>query len=424
MQRIAFYLSLTLALNAVADANWNQFRGPAGNGHVKSANLPLKWSETSNIRWKTAIHGRAWSSPVIWDNQVWMTTASADGKQLGIVVVDKDSGKIIHDKKLFDVAEPQFAHKFNSYASPTPAIEEGRVYVTWGSPATACLDTKTFKIIWERRDLVCDHFRGAGSSPIIFRNLLINNYDGADTQYVHAFDKKTGKSVWNTKRSVDFKDLDKDGKPAAGGDWRKAYSTPHIAWAGKSPILLSSGAKAHYAYNPVNGKEIWRMDHHGQHSASTRPLFGHGNAYFPTGFGKGELIVVPVNKKGALSEDEKAWHVKRSVPKKPSMLLVKNHLYTIDDGGIASCYNAKTGEVLWQDRLARRSGNFSASPILSNGKIYISNEDGETFVIETNPKELKVVATNKLEDGCMASPAISDNAIFLRTKTHLYRIEK
>ena len=134
MQRIAFYLSLTLALNAVADANWNQFRGPAGNGHVKSANLPLKWSETSNIRWKTAIHGRAWSSPVIWDNQVWMTTASADGKQLGIVVVDKDSGKIIHDKKLFDVAEPQFAHKFNSYASPTPAIEEGRVYVTGDRP--------------------------------------------------------------------------------------------------------------------------------------------------------------------------------------------------------------------------------------------------------------------------------------------------
>jgi len=423
MQRLALILSLLTVANLQADANWNQFRGPAGNGHVNAKNLPTKWSETSNIKWKTAIHGRAWSSPVVWGNQIWMTTATADGKQLGVVVVDKNSGKIIHDKKLFDVAEPQFAHKFNSYASPTPTIEAGRVYVTWGSPATACLDTKTFKILWQRRDLVCDHFRGAGSSPILFRNLLINNYDGADTQYVHAFNKKTGKTVWNTRRSVDFKDLDKDGKPAAGGDWRKAYSTPHIAWFDKQPILLSSGAKAHYGYNPVNGKELWRMDHHAQHSASTRPVFGHGNAYFATGFGKGELIVVPVNKQGALSENDKVWHSKRSVPKKPSMVMVKNHLYMVDDGGIASCYEAKTGELVWQERLARRSGNFSASPILAKGKIYISNEDGTTFIFEANPKELKVVATNKLEDGCMASPAISGNALFIRTKTQLYRIE-
>ena len=422
--RLVLFLSLVLLTNAKAGSDWPQFRGPQGNGHADSKNLPITWSESSNIQWKTATHGRAWSSPVVWGDQIWMTTATEDGKQLGVIVVDKNSGKIIHDKKLFDVAEPQFAHKFNSYASPTPAIEAGRVYVTWGSPATACIDTKTFKILWERRDLVCDHFRGAGSSPILFRNLLINNYDGADTQYVHAFDKQTGKTVWNTKRSVDFKDLDKDGKPAAGGDWRKAYATPHIARIGKRPILLSSGAKAHYAYNPTNGKEIWRIDHHGQHSASTRPLFAHGNAYFPTGFGKGELIVVPVNKRGALAEDDKVWHVKRSVPKKPSMLMVKNHLFTVDDGGIATCYEAMTGKVLWQERLARRAGNFSASPILANGKIYISNEDGMTFVFEANPKELKIVANNELESGCMASPAISGDALFLRTKTHLYRIQK
>ena len=423
MQRLTIVLALLVAFQLPADQNWPQFRGPKGNGHSTSKGLPTTWSETENVIWKTAIHGRAWSSPVIWGDQIWMTTATEDGKQLGVVVVDKNSGKIIHDKKLFDVAEPQFAHKFNSYASPTPVIEEGRVYVTWGSPATACIDTKTFKILWQRRDLVCDHFRGAGSSPIIFRNLLINNYDGADTQYVHAFNKKTGKSVWNTKRSVDYKDLDKDGKPEAGGDWRKAYGTPHVAWVKKKPILLSSGAKAHYAYNPVNGKEIWRMDHHAQHSASTRPVFGHGNAYFPTGFGKGELIVVPVGGKGALDPESKVWHSKRSIPKKPSMLMIGQQLFMVDDGGIASCYQAKTGELLWQERLARKSGNFSASPILANGKIYISNEDGTTFVFAANPKELKVLAANKLEAGCMASPAISGDAVFLRTKTHLYRIE-
>lgn len=423
MQRLALILSLLTVATLQADQNWNQFRGPAGNGHVTAKNLPTTWSEDSNVKWKTAIHGRAWSSPVIWGNQVWMTTASADGKQLGVVVVDKNSGKIIHDQKLFDVAEPQFAHKFNSYASPTPAIEAGRVYVTWGSPATACLDTKTFKILWQRRDLVCDHFRGAGSSPILFRNLLINNYDGADTQYVTAFDKQTGKTVWTTKRSVDFKDLTPEGKPYRDGDMRKAYATPHIAWLGKRPLLLSSGAKAHYAYNPVNGKEIWRMDHHGQHSASTRALFAHGNAYFSTGFGKGELIVVPAKGKGALSPDDLVWHSKRSIPKKPSMLMIKNHLFMIDDGGIASCYEAKTGELLWQDRLARKSGNFSASPILANGKIYISNEEGMTFVFEASPKELKVIASNEFEEGCMASPAVSGDALFIRTKTHLYRIQ-
>ncbi|MBG89080.1 MAG: quinonprotein alcohol dehydrogenase [Verrucomicrobiales bacterium] len=416
--------ALVLSVATVAcHANWPQFRGPKGNGHSPAKNLPLKWSESENIKWKIAVDGRAWSSPVIWGGQVWMTSASADGKQLSVVVVNKNTGKVLFDKKLFDVAEPQFAHKFNSYASPTPVLEDGRAYVTWGSPATACLDMKTFKILWQRRDLVCDHFRGAGSSPIIFRNLLIMNYDGADTQYVMALDKKTGKDVWRTDRSVDYKDLDEDGKPAAGGDWRKAYATPHIAWVNAKPMLLSSGAKAHYAYNPVNGKEIWRIEHLGQHSASTRTVYGHGNAYIPTGFGKGELLVVKADSTGVLQDEDAEWHVKRSIPKKPSLLLVGKYLYMIDDGGIASCYEAKTGEQIYQERIARKSGNFSASPVYANGRIYISNEDGTTFVLAAKP-DFKVLAENKLEEGCMASPAIDGDAIILRTKTHLYRIAK
>jgi outer membrane protein assembly factor BamB len=425
MQRttIALILALAVTANLQAGTDWTQFRGPKGNGHSDAKGLPTKWGEDSNIKWKTAIHGRAWSSPIILGDQVWLTTATADGKQLGVVVVDKDSGKIVFDKKLFDVADPQFAHKFNSYASPTPVAEDGRVYVTWGSPATACLDAKTFKIIWERRDLVCDHFRGAGSSPIIFRNLLINNYDGADVQYVIAFDKQTGKTVWKTDRSVDFKDLGPDGKPHLDGDTRKAYSTPHIAWLGKRPLLLSSGAKAHYAYNPVTGKEIWRIDHHGQHSASTRPLSAHGNAYFPTGFSKSEVLVVSLKSKRSVNPDDLVWRSKRSIPKKPSLLMVKDLLFMVDDGGIASCYEGKTGELLFQERLATKSGNFSASPIYANGNIYISNENGKSFVFRAS-REFKVIATNELEDGCMASPAVSGNALFLRTKTHLYRIEK
>lgn len=425
MSRTTLALFFTAALTAIlpAEADWPQFRGPKGNGHTESTGLPTKWSETENIKWKIAIHGRAWSSPIILGKQVWLTTATPDGKQLGVLVMDKDSGAIVFDKKLFDVAEPQFAHKFNSYASPTPVGEGNRVYLTWGSPATTCIDTKTFKILWERRDLVCDHYRGAGSSPILFQNLLIMNHDGADAQYVIALDKRTGKTVWRTDRSVDYMDLGPDGKPVRDGDMRKAFSTPHVAMIGNSALLLSSGAKAHYAYNPLTGEEIWRMDHHAQHSASTRPLVAHGNVYFSTGFGKGELIVVAANSNGALNTESLVWHSKRGVPKKPSMLMVKDMLFMVDDGGIGSCYDAKTGEQIWQERLATRAGNCSASPILANGNIYMCNEEGKTYVFKAT-RELEMLAVNVLEEGCMASPAVSGNALFIRTKTHLYRIEE
>src|SRR4030095_3059031 len=144
---------------------------------------------------------------------IWLTTATEDGTELSVVCVDKESGKILQDKVLFRVSTPQFCHKFNSYASPTPVVEKGRVYVTFGSPGTACLDAATGEKLWERTDFVCNHYRGAGSSPIIWGDLLIMNFDGSDFQYIVALDKKTGKTVWKTDRSVDFKDLDSSGQP-------------------------------------------------------------------------------------------------------------------------------------------------------------------------------------------------------------------
>ena len=419
----SLFLALTLMASANAGQDWPQFRGPSGDGHSDAKNLPLNWSESENITWKVPVHGRGWSSPVVVGSQVWMTSATPDGRQLSVIVVDKKSGKVLFDKKLYDVAEPQFAHKFNSYASPTPVAEAGRVFVTWGSPATACIDTRSFKIIWERRDLVCDHFRGAGSSPILFENLVIMNHDGADTQYVIALDKRTGKTVWQTPRSVDFQDLTAEGKPYRDGDMRKAFATPHIGNLNGKPILLSSGAKAHYAYDPRTGRELWRVDHHDQHSASTRPLLAHGLAYFPTGFGKAELLVVHADRKGALSNKDVAWHQKRSIPKKPSLLMVDKLLFMIDDGGIASCYEAVSGELIWQERLATRAGNFSASPLFAAGRIYISNEEGKTYVFPA-ARQYELLATNELEEGCMASPAVSGDILFIRTKTHLYRIER
>ena len=298
-------LALFISVLAIQAAHWNQFRGPEGTGHTK-ADLPITWSEKENVAWKTAIPGRGWSSPVLWENQIWLTTATPDGKQLTVVCLDALTGKILHQQKLFDVTDPQFAHKFNSYASPTPVVEAGRAYVSWGSPGTACIDTKTFKVLWTRRDLDCDHFRGAGSSPILWNNLLINNHDGADVQYVFALDKQTGKTVWKTPRSVDFQDLDPEGKPKRDGDMRKGYSTPHIFTLNGKPTLLSSGAMAHYAYDPADGRELWRVVERKQHSASTRPVFGHGLCYFPTGFGKGQLLAVDPNGK----KDTTETHIK------------------------------------------------------------------------------------------------------------------
>lgn len=407
---------------SIAGENWPQFRGPSGDGIANSTNLPVSWSEDENIAWKTEIHGLGWSSPVIYDNQIWLTTATQDGTELSVLCLDKNSGKILLDQKLFDIAQPQFAHKFNSYASPTPVIEDGRVYVTWGSPGTACLDTTTFEVLWTRDDLVCDHWRGAGSSPVLFKDLLILPYDGADYQYILAMDKKTGETKWKTDRSVDFKDLDENGQPKADGDFRKAFATPHIAILGGKPVLISQGAMATYAYNPATGKELWRYDEHDNHSASTRPVILGETVYVPTGFPKPSLLALPGNKKGVLEESDLQWKLtlNKGTPKKPSLQLVGDYIYAVSDSGIGTCWEAKTGEEKW---IARVGGNYSSSSIYADGKIYFCSEEGKTTVIEANPKEYKVIAENTIGDGFMASPAVSGDTLYLRSRSHLYCIK-
>jgi outer membrane protein assembly factor BamB len=246
------------------------------------------------------------------------------------------------------------------------------------------------------------------------------NFDGSDHQFVIALDKNTGNTVWQTKRSVDFQDLGPDGEPQAEGDFRKAFATPHVANIDGKDILLSSGAKAHYAYDPLTGKELWRVEERGQHSAATRPVFGQGLIFFPTGFSKGQLLAVKSGGSGVVTDTHVAWRAKRSVPNKPSLLIVNDLLFMIDDNGFASCLEAKTGKELWQERIG---GAYSASPILAEGRIYALSEEGKTVVFEA-AREFKKLAENKLPDGFMASPAVSGKALFLRTKKALYRIEQ
>jgi len=415
--------ALGAALLAVASSRagdpWPQFRGPTGDGRSTAPELPLAFGEGDRVLWKTEIKGKGWSSPIVWEDQVWLTTATETGEALSVVCLDRETGAVVRDEVIFRVSEPQFCHKFNSYASPTPVIEEGRVYLTFGSPGTACLDTATGRVLWTRTDFVCNHFRGAGSSPILFGDLLLMNFDGSDFQYVVALDKHTGRTVWRVDRSVDFQDLDESGRPRADGDMRKAFSTPQIVHEDGKTVLLSSGAKAHYAYEPATGAEIWRLEERAQHSASTRPVLAHGMVYLQTGFSKGQLLAVKLGGSGVLDESRIVWRVNRNVGNKPSLLAFDDLIFMVDDTGIASCLEAKTGAEVWRERVP---GGYSASPLLAAGRIYLFSEAGHVTVLEAG-RTFKVLAENRLDSGFMASPAVSEKALILRTRTHVYRVE-
>ena len=384
-----------------------------------SKNLPLTWGEGQNVKWKTPIHGKAWSSPVIWKNQIWVTTATEDGHELGVICLDKSTGKILIDKILFHIQTPQYCIPFNSYASPTPCIEEGRVYVTFGSPGTACLDSADGSVLWQRTDFVCNHFRGAGSSPLLWNDLLIMNFDGSDYQFVAALDKSTGKTVWKTNRSIDYQDIQPNGKPLGEGDMRKAFSTPRIITDGERPVLISEGSKAVYGYEAATGKELWRTEYRAAHSGSLTPVIGDAMVYIGTGHGGTELWAIRPNGQGVVNDTHVAWKSKKKIPTRPSPVLVDGRLYMVNDAGIVNCLDAKTGEEIFHGRI---DGAYSASPISAAGRVYFFNEGGKTTVIDAG-RELKVLAENQLPSGIMACPAVSDEALYIRTRTDLYRIE-
>lgn len=416
----------TLALSLAACAGplhaevpiWPEFRGPTGQG-IAEAQVPLKWNETEGVTWRTPIHGRAWSSPVGNGERIWLSSANEKGTDLSALCVDARTGKIIHDLKLFHVENPQYAHPFNTYASPTPLLHGDRIYITFGSPGTACLDAKTGKVLWERRDFVCNHFRGAGSSPTIQGELLFMNFDGSDFQFVVALDKNTGKTVWKTDRSLDFKDLTPEGKPGADGDWRKGFSTPLVHDFGAGPILISHGSKAVYGYEPKSGKELWHVEEQKTHSASGRPIIAAGMIVVSMGHPKSELWAIKPGGSGDVTSTHVSWKVKRNVPTRSSVVMAGDSLFMVDDGGIATCLDAKTGEQVWNERIG---GTYSAAPLAAAGRVYFFAEDGNTTVVAAE-RAFKVLATNRLGDGFMASPAVLGNSLVLRSKTHLYRVD-
>lgn len=413
-------LALLLAcVTAQAAIDWPEMRGPTQNGYAPSKGLPIHWSETENIRWKTEIPLRGWSTPAIADGKIWMTTATPDGHDFYVICVDEQSGKIVVNKKLFHSDNPEsLGNEVNSYATPSPVIDDAHVYVHFGSYGTACLDTKTADVVWKREDLPCRHFRGPSSSPILFKNLLILTFDGIDLQYVTALDKASGKTVWKTARSAIWNDAN-EGPLAKLGDHRKAHSTPVIANVAGQPQLLSSGAKAAYGYDPRTGKELWKVTHM-DYSSAPRPIFYDGVAYFVSGTSKTELFAVKPDGHGDVTQTNVKWRLRTHVGKFSSPILVDGLIYTAAAESFVSCVDANNGEVVWTERLGH---TYEGSPIYADGHLYFFDLEGTCSVLKLG-RTCAVLATNKLDSGMMASPAVSGHALIIRSKTHLYRIEQ
>ncbi len=424
--RTSLLVGLLALLSHQVFGHWPEFRGPLHNGQVPAnpdgspIGLPIRWSETENIVWKTPIPYKGWSSPVIWGNRIWLTTATEDGLEMFALCLDRETGEILHNLKLFTNEAPEpLGNDVNGYASPSPVIEEGHVYVHFGSYGTACLDSNTGATLWERRDYPCRHYRGPGSSPFLYKDKLILTFDGVDLQYVVALDKTTGKEIWKVNRTTEWTDLDENGNPKREGDFRKAFCTPIVTTIDGKEQLIAPGSMTVFAYDPASGKEIWRARDHG-YSAACRPVVGNGMGFFSVGQGPGGYMAIRLeNMKGDVSDSHLVWRQQQGMPKRSSPIYLDGLLYLANEGGIISCLDAKTGDFIWKELL---EGGVTASPIYGDGMLYFFDEEGTTTLLKPG-RAYDVLRKNKLDSGMMASPAVDGKSLFLRTKTHLYRIE-
>jgi outer membrane protein assembly factor BamB len=402
IKAVVFAACLAVSVGAAAQ-EWPQFRGPDGQGHSTERGLPIEWAEGRNVAWKTPLPGLGWSSPVVANGRVWLTTAVEQrGFSLRAIAFDVATGREVVNVEVFKIpTDRRDINPKNSWASPTPVIDGDRIYVHFGADGTAALSS-TGAILWKARfDYQSQH--GAGGSPIVYGDLLIFNCDGSDAAFVIALDKHTGKTKWKTNR----------GFPSD-----QAYTTPLVIRVGERDQLISVGAYRTRAYDPLTGKEIWRVRYDDGFSNVPRPVFGHGLVFIATGFQEPSLLAVRPDGTGDVTKTHIAWTLRRGAPLTPSPLIVGDELYLVNDGGIATCIDARSGTIVWQQRLG---GTYSASPVFADGRIYFLAEQGVTTVV-TPGKEFRRLATNPLDGGLLASMAISNGSLFLRTDSHLYKI--
>lgn len=404
-------LVLLIGGGVILGAQWPQFRGPTGQGHATQTGLPVEWSETRNIRWKVPVPGIGWSSPVIADGLVWLTTAAEipgrnrSARSLRLLAYDADTGQQRHSVEVFAVNSPGYVHQKNSFASPTPIVDGDRVYVHFGAEGTAAVSTKG-DVLWKTQ-LRYESQHGNGGSPVLYRDLLIINCDGnggPGDAYVVALDTATGRQRWKTTRRA----------PAD-----QAYATPLVITVNGVDQVVSPGAYRATAYNPINGDAIWSVSYADGFSNVPRPVFGHGLVFIATGFNQPTLIAVrPEGARGDVTRSHLAWTLTRGAPFTPSPLLVGDELYVVSDTGILTLVDAGSGRIIGQHRLG---GNYSASPVFADGRIYFQSEEGVTTVMAPG-SQFRRLASNTLDGAMLASLAVVDRSIVVRTDRFLYRI--
>jgi outer membrane protein assembly factor BamB len=416
-----FFLGSMLLISNPAgsqSSDWTHFRGSRSNGLAETENIPLKWDD-SVIKWKRAIHDRGHSSPVVFGSQIWVTTAKDDGKELYAVCLDFNTGETIFDIKIFTPDEVDEKNQLNTYATPTPCIEKGFVYVHYGNSGTACINTSNGTIVWKNSDFKCKFVQGAASSPILYKNLVILHYEGVDVRYLVALEKSNGKLVWKSDRPADpYKPLTEIGK--------KAYITPLIINVKGRDLLISNGSAVCIAYDPDTGNEIWRVVD-GAESTVAMPITENGVLYWYTGFMVDtdgskytDFLAVNPDGQGDITATNFIWKKRDGLALNQMLTpVIKDGLiYTLTTRNIMMCIDAKTGDEVWSKHV---TSNFNASPVYINGNIWFFSAKGEILVIKAGRK-YEVVAQNKMDSGIWSTPAVLRNSMILRTQKYLYRI--
>ncbi len=409
-----------------AEIAWPSKAGPTANGNVIPAavdRLPLEWDESSgqNIVWKSPLEDKGHSTPVVGEGRIWFTSATEDGTRQYVDCFAESNGERLHRKLLFENADPEpLGNPINNYAAPTPVLESGAVYIHFGTYGTARLDSATAEVVWQRRDINARHFRGPGSSPVLFEDLLILTFDGIDEQFLTALDKETGETVWRTDRTTDYGDLDASGQPKLDGDLRKGYSTPALIDVAGRTQVVSVGAKAAFGYDARTGEEIWTITHDG-YNAAAQPLIFEQTAILHTGSRGAHLLAVKLDEstQGDVTDSHVVWERERGNSRLSFPVLVGDRVIWLTETGVAIAVDARTGEERWAKRLG---GNFIASPLVADTRVYCFSSDGEAIVAEAGADELQVLGRIEIDEGMTASPAASDDGLILRTGSHLMKI--
>ena len=411
-------LSLFAKASAQDVENWAQFRGPNGQGISKATGLPVNWSANENIVWKTEIPGESWSSPIVWNNHIFLTTATDDGKNCHLIAIDRKTGKILWNKIVFTQEPNQMRHPMNSYATSTPVTDGKTVFAVFSGGGFAALDFDG-NIRWINNDMDYYSQHGLGTSPVLYGDLLIFAVNHSnreepkrlgwqlpwDKSYLLALDKNTGKERWRGMRNLSM----------------IAHSTPVVMRVNGKDQIISSAGNVIQGFDPTDGKLIWTVVSEGEPCVPT-PAIGDGLVY-STKSNTAPIVAVRPNGQGDCTATHIAWEQRRNSPMMSSFLYVKPCLYTCTDNGIFSCLDAATGEFLWQHQL--RSGPLNPSPLYADGKIYVLSEQGTTTVLKPfdDPKKpAEIIATNRLNEHCRASVAVAGKQFFLRTDNHLWCI--